>query len=561
MKKIFYIFSAVLMLAGCNFLDFDETSSLYDREDMYTTYSNIQKMLTNIYGYMPNKDIADVSSALRECGIDDAEYGDPDASVQRFNNGNWSAISTVDTKWDYYNAIRSANEFLESMKTADISLYYNDSKYAQWQEHLKYYPYEARTLRAFYLFELARRYGDIPVPTKMLSVEEANSIEKTPFNQVIEFIVSECNDCAANLPDSYESMLGAEYGRVTKAFAMAVKAKALLYAASPLFNTTGDDAKWMEAAKAAKDIIDLRLFSLDKGETANSVKSPETILQIMRSESMSFEKYNFPVRFTQGQKTSMAGTYPTQNLVDAFQTAAGYDITLEADGWHTDDPVFDLSKPYEGRDPRFARAILADGMSFKNSTIEAYVGGADYSATRQDKGSPTGYYLRRYIQESTDFTPEANVSNKHSWIVCRYAEILLSYAEALNEYKGPDFVGEGFTMSAREALNLVRTNADMPAVDAAKAGSKEAFRNAVQREWRVEFAFEDHRFWDVRRWKIGSDTQGQIDGVEITLASGGVKDYKRIMVEKRIWTDRMYLYPIPQSEAFCNPNLKQNNGW
>ena len=558
MKKIFYIFSAVLMLSGCNFLDFDETSSLYDREDMYTTYSNIQKMLTNVYGYMPNKDIADVSSALRECGIDDAEYGDPDASVQRFNNGNWSAISTVDTKWDYYNAIRSANEFLESMKTADISLYYNDSKYAQWQEHLKYYPYEARTLRAFYLFELARRYGDIPVPTKMLSVEEANSIEKTPFNQVIEFIVSECNDCAANLPDSYESMLGAEYGRVTKAFAMAVKAKALLYAASPLFNTTGDDAKWMEAAK---DIIDLRLFSLDKGETANSVKSPETILQIMRSESMSFEKYNFPVRFTQGQKTSMAGTYPTQNLVDAFQTAAGYDITLEADGWHTDDPDFDLSKPYEGRDPRFARAILADGMSFKNSTIEAYVGGADYSATRQDLGSPTGYYLRRYIQESTDFTPEANVSNKHSWIVCRYAEILLSYAEALNEYKGPDFVGEGFTMSAREALNLVRTNADMPDVTAAKAGNKEAFRSAVQREWRVEFAFEDHRFWDVRRWKIGSDTQGQIDGVEITLASGGVKDYKRVMVEKRIWTDRMYLYPIPQSEAFCNPNLTQNNGW
>jgi len=561
MKKIFYIFSAVLMLSGCNFLDFDETSSLYDREDMYTTYSNIQKMLTNVYGYMPNKDIADVSSALRECGIDDAEYGDPDASVQRFNNGNWSAISTVDTKWDYYNAIRSANEFLESMKTADISLYYNDSKYAQWQEHLKYYPYEARTLRAFYLFELARRYGDIPVPTKMLSVEEANSIEKTPFNQVIEFIVSECNDCAANLPDSYESMLGAEYGRVTKAFAMAVKAKALLYAASPLFNTTGDDAKWMEAAKAAKDIIDLRLFSLDKGETANSVKSPETILQIMRSESMSFEKYNFPVRFTQGQKTSMAGTYPTQNLVDAFQTAAGYDITLEADGWHTDDPDFDLSKPYEGRDSRFARAILADGMSFKNSTIEAYVGGADYSATRQDLGSPTGYYLRRYIQESTDFTPEANVSNKHSWIVCRYAEILLSYAEALNEYKGPDFVGEGFTMSAREALNLVRTNADMPDVTAAKAGNKEAFRSAVQREWRVEFAFEDHRFWDVRRWKIGSDTQGQIDGVEITLASGGVKDYKRVMVEKRIWTDRMYLYPIPQSEAFCNPNLTQNNGW
>ena len=557
MKKFLYILSSALLLAGCNFLDFDETSSLYDREDMYTTYSNIQKMLTNIYGYMPYKDIADVSSALRECGIDDAEYADPDASVQRFNNGNWSAISTVDTKWDYFKAIRCVNEFLESMETVDLSIYRYDSKYNQWLEHLQYYPYEARTLRAFYLFELARRYGDIPVPMKMLTVEEANSIEKTPFDQVIEFIVKECDECAENLPDTYIGMLADEYGRVTRAFAMAVKAKALLYAASPLHNPTGDAAKWKAAAQAAKDIIDLNLFTLDPAETAHSVASPETILQIMRSESMSFEKYNFPVRFTQGQKTSMAGTYPTQNLVDAFQTLGGYDITLEADGWHTDDPAFDISNPYAGRDPRFARAILADGMAFKGTTIETFVGGADYSATRQDLGSPTGYYLRRYIQETTDFTPEANVSLKHSWIVCRYAEILLTYAEALNEYQGPDFKGEGFTMSAREAINKVRTNAGMPDV---VASGKDAFRKAVQREWRVEFAFEDHRFWDVRRWKIGADTQGQIDGVEITVA-GGKKDYRRIMVEKRTWADKMYLYPIPQSEVFCNPNLTQNPGW
>ena len=557
MKKFLYILSSALLLAGCNFLDFDETSSLYDREDMYTTYSNIQKMLTNIYGYMPYKDIADVSSALRECGIDDAEYADPDASVQRFNNGNWSAISTVDTKWDYFKAIRCVNEFLESMETVDLSIYRYDSKYNQWLEHLQYYPYEARTLRAFYLFELARRYGDIPVPMKMLTVEEANSIEKTPFDQVIEFIVKECDECAENLPDTYIGMLADEYGRVTRAFAMAVKAKALLYAASPLHNPTGDAAKWKAAAQAAKDIIDLNLFTLDPAETANSVASPETILQIMRSESMSFEKYNFPVRFTQGQKTSMAGTYPTQNLVDAFQTLGGYDITLEADGWHTDDPAFDISNPYAGRDPRFARAILADGMAFKGTTIETFVGGADYSATRQDLGSPTGYYPRRYIQETTDFTPEANVSLKHSWIVCRYAEILLTYAEALNEYQGPDFKGEGFTMSAREAINKVRTNAGMPDV---VASGKDAFRKAVQREWRVEFAFEDHRFWDVRRWKIGADTQGQIDGVEITVA-GGKKDYRRIMVEKRTWADKMYLYPIPQSEVFCNPNLTQNPGW
>ena len=561
MKKILYILSAALLLTGCNYLDFDETSALYDRDDMYSTYSNIQKMLTNIYGYMPNKEIVDVSDAMRDCGSDDAEFGDPSASVQRYNNGNWSALQTVDTKWSLYNGIRSANEFLESIKTVDLSRYQYDSKYNQWQQHLALYPYEARTLRAYYLFELARRYGDIPMPLKMLSVDEANSIHKTPFDEVVDFIVEECDTCILKLPDSYMNMLDSEYGRVTRGFAMAVKTKALLYAASPLFNTTGDKEKWLKAAKAAQDLIESGLYTLDPNETANAAgnSSPEVIMQIMRSESNSFEKYNFPVRFTMGQRTYMSGTYPTQNLVDAFQTLGGYDITLTDEGWQTDDPAFDITKPYEGRDPRFARTVLADGMMLKGSTIETFVGGADYSATRQDLGSPTGYYLRRYIMENSDFTPEAEVGQKHSWIVFRYAEALLTYAEAVNEYfEHPDATSDQLHMTARAALNQVRANAGMPNVTVV---GYEGFKAAVQREWRVEFAFEDHRFWDVRRWKIGPETQKEVYGVQIVK---GVekKEYSRMKVESRTWADRMYLYPIPQSELFCNTNLgPQNPGW
>jgi len=559
MKKLFSILSVVLLCAGCSFLDFDESSSDYSREDMYKTYSNIQKMLTNIYGYLPNKDIADVSSALRSCGSDDAEYADPDGSVQRFTNGNWSALNTVDDKWELFKGVRSANEFLESMETYDLSMYQYDGKYARWLEHLQYYPYQARVLRAYFFFDLARRYGDIPMPLTMLTAEEANEIPKTPFNEVIDFIVSECTDCAAHLPDTYVGLLDDEIGRVTRGFALAVKAKALLYAASPLHNTSGDKAKWQKAAAAAKELMDLNLYRLDPAEKANNYTSPEVIFAIMRSESQSFEKYNFPVRFTEGERTSMAGSFPTQNLVDAFQTAAGYDITLGANGWQTDDPNFDLTKPYEGRDPRFARAILANGMAFKGSTIETFVGGKDYSATRSELGTPTGYYLRRYIQESTSFTPEAKVTNKHQWIVYRYAETLLTYAEALNEYLGNPTTTEGsFSMSALDALNLVRANAGMPDVNAT---SYAAFRDAVRREWRVEFAFEDHRFWDVRRWDIGQATQGQIDGVEITK-SGNQLSYRRITVENRTWAAKMNLFPIPQSELFCNTNLNpQNTGW
>ena len=562
MKKIFYIILAVLLTAGCHYLDFDETSGARSHDDMYATYSNIQKMLTNIYGYMPNKDIVDIGEAMRECGCDDAEFGDPDASVQRFGNGNWSAYSTVDTKWTYFNAIRSANEFLESMKTIDLSMYQYADDYPKQKAQIDLYPYQARVLRAFYLFELARRYKDIPVPEGMLTVEEANSIGKTPFDDVIKLIADECDTCAKYLPANYMTdQLGKEYGRVTKGFALALKAKALLYAASPLFNESQDAEKWKKAGEAAKKVMDLKLYSLDPAEKANSESSKEVILQITRSESQSFEKYNFPIDFVNGKRTSMSGTYPTQNLVDAFQTIHGYDITLTEDGWQTDDPDFDKTKPYNNRDPRFARAVLADGMYFKGRQIQTYEGGKDYSATRNDLGSPTGYYLRKYIQEETSFESENSKSYKHSWIISRYAEVILSYAEAVNEYLGPDATDEVFTISAREALNMIRSNAGMPAVTSTVAASKADFRKAVQREWRVEFAFEDHRFWDVRRWKIAPDTQVNINAVQITK-NGSQKEYKLYPLEIRSWADKMYLYPIPQQELFNNGNLNpQNTGW
>ena len=567
MKKLLYILSAFILAVSCNALDFDESSSQYSRDDMYKTYSNIQKMLTNIYGYMPNKDIADVSSALRDCGSDDAEYADPDASVQRFTNGNWTPLQTVDDKWNLYYAIRSANEFLTHWEpdennilqaTFDLSMYQYESKYKKWWEHLNIFPYEAKVLRAYYFFELARRYGDIAMPLTMLTAEEANAIEKTPFDEVIDFIVKECDESAQFLPNTYIGMLDDEVGRVTKGFAMAVKAKALLYAASPLHNPSGDKEKWQKAAKAAKDIIDLNVYKLDPGEKANNYLSNEVVMAIARSESQSFERYNFPVRFTEGERTSMAGTFPSQELVDAFQTLGGYDITLGANGWQTSDPAFDINKPYDGRDPRFARAILANGMSFKGSTIETYVGGRDYSATRTELGTATGYYLRRYIQESTSFTPESTVSNKHQWLVYRYAEALMTYAEALNEYLGSPTATDGtFTMSAMAALNPIRANAGMPDVT---ASSQAAFREAVRREWRVEFAFEDHRFWDIRRWNIAQSVMGQLDGVEI-VKKGSAFTYSRKVVESRTWASKMNLYPIPQEETFNNPNLTQNTGW
>jgi hypothetical protein len=170
--------------------------------------------------------------------------------------------------------------------------------------------------------------------------------------------------------------------------------------------------------------MDLGIYKLDPAEKANNYTSQEVIFAILRSESQSFERYNFPVRFTEGQRTTMAGTYPTQNLVDAFQTLNGYDITLGANGWQTSDPDFDITKPYEA-------ATRASPAPSSPTEWLSRVPRSRRSWAARTTPPPAViwvprpvYYLRRYIQESTSFTPENTVTNKHQWIVYRYAETL-----------------------------------------------------------------------------------------------------------------------------------------
>lgn len=555
-----------LGVLSCNFLDFDETNGGNSEEDMYALFGTVKQMLTNVYSSMPS--YAGFTSAtadglaMRDCASDDAEYGITNATIQNVNNGTWSATNTFDDAWSLYGGIRAANAFLKNFETVDLSRFSSLASYENQMKQLQYYPYEARVLRAYYFFELARRYGDIAMPLEVLTTHEANEIVQTPFDEVVAFIAAECTECAANLPLTYSNVPQSEIGRVTKGFALALKTKALLYAASPLHNA-GDAEKWKAAARAAKEVIDLDFYKLDPAYINNTTSS-ELILARMNAAAQPFELYNFPYRFTFGNRAVAlvaSGNYPTQNLVDAFETANGYKVTLGSNGWQSDDPAFDPANPYDHRDPRFARTILADGMPFKNGTIETFVGGADDRAVSLG-GSATGYFVRKYLQENANFDPTqtGSAAYMHHWVLYRYAETLLSYAEAMvNAFGSGTYTDGEFTLSALEALNQVRANASMPAVS---GGSKEDLLERIRNEWRVEFAFEDHRFWDVRRWKLDpSATQTTIYGVQVVRGASGVKSYYRRLVETRTWRDAMYLYPIPQSELFKNTNLVQNVGW
>ena len=544
-------------LSSCSFLDFDETTGLKSKEDMYKYYSGVEQMLNNVYSYMPNNL---TTATMRDCGCDDAEHGNAASEYQYFTNDSWSAVNTVDDSWRLYNGIRAANGFLAEIRTVDLSRYEHDASYENWVKKLAFFPYEARVLRANYFFELARRYGDIAMPLEVLDAAQANTIAKTAFSDVVDFIVEECDTCAKYLPETYQGQPGNQIGRMTRGFAKALKSKALLYAASPLHNKTDDVGLWKASAKAALDIIDDGYYSLDQSDCANQIDSPEIVMVVIGQDSRTFEQNNFPIRFTEGARTGATAVFPSQNLVDAFETAGGYKVVLTDGGWSSDDPTFDPTDPYTGRDPRFYRTVLANGMEFKGSVIETFEGGLD-DAEVTAGGSPTGYFLRRYIQESTSFTPANTVTNKHNWVVYRYAETLLTYAESMaNAFPGNmNHTDSEYPYSALRALNQVRTNAGMPAVT---VSGYDEFIEKLRNEWRVEFAFEDHRFWDVRRWMIGDATQRELSGVRIIKSDSGVLNYYRQVYETRAWTDKMNLFPIPQSELHKNHNLlPQNPGW
>lgn len=567
-NKFIIVLLSSVFLASCDYLDFDETQNLKTKEDMYKYFDSTKSMLTHVYAYIPqttlfgNTTVNATNAALRDCASDDAEFGSVSANIQITNNGNWSSINTYDDSWNLYQGIRAANSFLVEIENVDFSRYQHQGSYQNWLKQLEYFPYEARVLRAYFFFELARRYGDIAMPLTVLTEAEANTIEKTPFSQVIAFIVNECSAAASNLPESYKNEPGAEVGRVTKGFAMAVKSKALLYAASALHNTANDTELWKQSAKAALDIIQLGIYELDPEGCINNLQSKESVLMRSNADNTAFELANFPLRFTEGQRGSGVldcGNFPSQNLVDAFETVNGYSVTLGNNGWECEDPAFDPQNPYANRDKRFYRTILANGMEFKDRVIETFNGGADYALVAQG-GSPTGYFLRKYIQETTNFATGSSVTNKHHWTIYRYAETLLTYAESMiNAFGDANYTDNTYPYSALWAINQVRANAAMPEIPSC---DKDEFLNCLYNEWRVEFAFEDHRFWDVRRWKLGDSTQRELYGVKIEKAADGTLSFYKNLYETRSWRDCMYLYPIPQSELFKNVNLNpQNTGW
>jgi starch-binding outer membrane protein, SusD/RagB family len=559
-RLIFITLAMIPLQVGCDYLEYNELDQ-YDKEDIFYENGRVKSVLTNVYSYLPD-DFASVDGAMRSSASDDAVHEWDLSDIQKFNDGSWNPTFTLDDKWaNMYTGIRAANVFLkEAAGQTFEDIRYNDN-YEELMRAFKIYPYEARFLRAFFYFELVKRYKNVPLITTVLTQEEANAVEPSSFDDVINFIVAECDAAEKFLKKEYATFISLETGRATKGAALALKSKALLYAASPLFNESNDVNKWINAAKAAKNVIDTlgsMYMPLPTYSTVvNNLTSKEMIFERRPANTArTFEEANTAVGFIGGN----TGTCPTQNLVDAYEVKVNGTTAIPFD-WANPDHA---ANPYNpagtmGRDPRLAATVIYNGTTWRTWPVEIYNGGLN--APPKAHTTKTGYYLRKYLVESINLDPVNPGTQYHYWVLFRYAEILLNYAEAMNEAYGPEVMGPSplDNMTALQAINIIRARTGVAMPEFPAGMNKDEFRTRLRNERRVELAFEDHRFWDIRRWKIGSSST-EIRGVTI-VKDGDVLTYTPKVVENRVWNDNMYLYPIPQTELFINDNLVQNPGW
>ncbi len=539
MKK--YIIAAALLIgvSSCNFLDIEPLDS-YTENNIFSDPVLTEAYVTKNYT-LPRNGWG--QAALRfVCDESMNNFSWWDSWVINQGGMTPDQMGGLSSWDDYYWNIKNCNIFFNNIDKLDS--FSDDEK--------NLLIGEMTFFRAFYYMDLVNKYGGVPLITRTFELEDPNMmIPRNSYEECVKFIVDEMGAAANLLPTSHS---GKNFGRVTKGAALAMKARMLLYAASPLWNTTNDLAKWDAAAKACEAVLDLNMYSLDnnyKGLFLNP-NSSEIIFQRLYTSEFGhwYDWQNTPNGWS-----GYSATCVLQEMVDSYE--------LE-NGMLPDSSVIyknATSDPWVGRDPRFYASIVCDGQNFRNGVVDFWVnedgktGGSDSEfGVDAWNYSKSHYTIRKFMNES--LTGIWRDKGNQPWIYCRLAEVYLNYAEAMFQLGKEDV--------AREYVNKIRFRAR-----GGKAGilpdvteSGDALLERIQRERKVELAFEEHRFFDVRRWKIADKTEnGDVHGINITLMKNGDKKYKIFPLQKREFKSQHYLLPIPQTERNKNSLLDQNPGY
>lgn len=460
-------------------------------------------------------------------GITDIGHTNTTFTVEwNIENGTYDAShSRIQTEWENgYRGIFLANEFLANIDKIESS---NPGL-------IDRFTAEAKFLRAYFYMKLVGLYGDVPFITSPIDIENSTTIERTSKSTVWKFVFDELNEVANKLPESYDR----EIGRVTRGAALGLKARAGLWAED-----------YSIAAEAAKLVIDSRNYQIIddydelftyEGENNNEIIFDKQFLQGTNTHNV------FAFMGPRSQNNSNSTFVPTKALADLYPMQ---------NGKYIDDPEsgFDPYNPYSNRDPRLKFTLFVDGDILPSGIVFKPVpgeGGEDEIGKTQYISS-TGYSLKKYISDKDLSTPSASGLNI---ILLRYAEILLTYAEAKIELGQID-------NSVYDAINKVRnrTSVNLPALP--NNLSQSELREIVRRERVIELAFEGWHLFDIRRWKTAETVMpGKVFG--ITYADGdGLTTIEVPTVSKVFNAGKHYLWPVPQKELLLNPSLGQNPGW
>lgn len=533
---------------------------LWDSKDSLGT--NASYFLNDIYGDLPTgyNRIGTVAGQydLLDAATDDAVASADNTAISRFTNGGYSPLVNGDNSWTAnYESIRKCNLFVQNfpkvnLKKSDPAIFIQG----------QYWKAENRFLRAMFYYELIKRYGGVPLlGDRVLSINDDLRLPRNGFDDCVAYIVSECE---AILPDLRPDPIPAgDYGRITKSIALTLKAKVLVLAASPLNNPANDPGRWRKAKNALADVIRTGVYNLEPSFTNVFLarKNNEVILAYQRALTFDVETNNAPVGYVNGTTASRGRTSPTQELVDAFPTRKGLPITQDLKSG-SNPTGYDANNPYANRDLRLDLTVFRNGSRWLNREVETFNGGRDRPGTATVE-TKTGYYMRKFMADFSNGTAYSNQT--HNFPIFRYADILLLFAEAKNEVDGP---GSGAD-SVYTYLRAIRARAGIELGTApntyglSNGLSADQMREQIRNDRRVELAFEEQRFWDLRRWKIAEQVYNKpLHGVRITR-SGTTLSYQTEALNTpfQFFAPRMYRYAIPYSEISKNTNLIQNEGY
>lgn len=595
MKRIKYSILAVaaaLLSAGCgDFLDKEYDATL-SSDKVFENATLTRQFLSNIYTNLPDGlapfNDAQFTDASRDCMTDNAtSYWGLHYYTKIATDSYTAKDHPLLGQWNVnFAGIRKCNTFLKNVKESVVG---NEDLDGDDNHLYERYRNEAILLRAIFHFDLVCWFGDMVIVAEDENGEpiifdkynyEAINKPRKPAEDVLQWIADQCDLVKDELPFRYgdESV---NWGRVNGATAYALKSRALLYRASALNNPDNENIRWTEAAEAAVDFMNANAqqsipYALYTGDVSNnvcyasSVTNPVYNNEIILSRSIwwtnRIEQVFLPVGFT-GSFSAAGRTNPTQNFVDCFEMSNGKRIDENGSG-------YDETNPYADRDPRLDQIIFHQGSVWGNTndnesrSIDVRtVGGPDYAASLG--GTCTGYYVKKFVNNISCKNP---IFYPHSWTIFRYSEILLNAAEAYCE--------AGDLEKAMNYVNEIRRRVGMPDYE---GYNQDELRKRIRNERRIELCFEDHRMWDLRRWRAYDGVTAENElvkpryeqllnlyGVEVSGTAGHpIYTYGPAraaqnggVIETRVFNiPKNYYFPIPDDDVKKAPMLGQNPGW